>query len=178
MTLEEEQKVLLKIVETWQLSEKPEYRGFRCANCQKYKNEAWYHWIQYGGYKLPLHMCDDTCHQAFLNNTIQVDEKKRQNIDRQTFGTSYTYNPEAMQQFREIVSAWPEHKEPELKSFTCDACQKELDIDATDGMRKGYHAWWSYVAEGSEEGTKMDDGITLAELHFHKECAALLGITD
>jgi len=38
-----EHQLLLEIVETWQPSEYPEYRGFRCANCQQYKNQAWYH---------------------------------------------------------------------------------------------------------------------------------------
>ncbi|MBI2021394.1 hypothetical protein HYS93_00740 [Candidatus Daviesbacteria bacterium] len=167
MTLEEEQKVLLKIVETWRLSEKPEYRGFRCANCQQYKNEAWYHWVNTGGYKLPIHMCNDTCEPAFQNNSIQIDERKRQVVNREMFGRSYIYSPEATKRFREIINTWPTNKKPELKAFTCDQCDKELDIDNNDGLRKGYHVWW-----------KMDDGKTLAELHFHKECATLLGITE
>ena len=167
MTLEEEQNILLQIVETWRISEKPEYRGFRCANCQQYKNEAWYHWVNTGNFKLPIHMCNDTCEPAFQNNTIQIDESKRQQTDRDTFGNSYVYSPEAVKRFREIVASWPEYKEPELKAYTCDACNKDLDIDSTDGVRKGYHVWW-----------KMDDGKTLAELHFHKECAKPLGITD
>ena len=167
MTVTEEQELLLLIVETWRLSEKPEYRGFRCANCQQYKNEAWYHWVNTGGYKLPIHMCDDTCEPAFKNNTIQIDQSKRQSVDREEFGKSYQYKPEATKRFAEIVASWPEYKEPELKAYTCDECSKELEVDAVDGSRKGYHVWW-----------KMDDGKTLAELHFHKECAAPLGITE
>jgi len=27
-------KTLLRIVKTWNIKEKPEYRGFRCASCQ------------------------------------------------------------------------------------------------------------------------------------------------
>lgn len=167
MTLKEEQKILLKIVETWRLSEKPEYRGFRCAHCQQYKNEAWYHWVNRGDYKLPIHLCNDTCEPAFQNNSIQIDETKRQSVDRETFGSSYKYSENAIKRFKEIVASWPEYKEPELKAFTCDDCGKNLDIDNTDGLRKGYHAWW-----------KMDDGKTLLELHFHKDCAAPLGITE
>lgn len=166
MSQDKEQNILLQIVKTWRLSEKPEYRGFRCANCQQYKNEAWYHWVNTGGYKLPIHMCNDTCEPAFQNNTIQIDEAKIQKVDRETFGNSYIYTPGAVKRFKEIVSSWPEYKEPELKAYTCDQCNKELDIDPTDEVRKGYHVWW-----------KMGDGKTLAELHFHKNCATLLGIT-
>ncbi len=167
MTIQAEQKVLLSIVETWRLSETPEYRGFRCANCQEYKNEAWYHWVHTGGYKLPIHMCNDTCEPAFKNKSIQVDQSKREQVNREVFGNTYHYTAEATKRFREIVASWPEYKEPELKSYSCDECNKDLDIDPTDGIRKGYHVWW-----------KMDDGTTLAELHFHKTCAGLLGITD
>ncbi len=167
MNLDEEQKSLLSIVETWRISEKPEYRGFRCANCQLYKNEAWYHWVNTGGYMLPIHMCNDTCEPSFKNNSIQIDEAKRQHVDRTAFGSSYTYTNAAIKKFREIVASWPEYKEPELKAYTCDQCGLELEIDSEDGLRKGYHVWW-----------KMDDGKTLAELHFHKDCAAPLGIID
>ncbi len=85
----------------------------------------------------------------------------------ESFGTSYHYTPKAIKRFREIVSSWPEYKKPELKTFTCDECEKELKIDKDDRIRKGFHVWW-----------KMDDGKTLAELHFHKEGAAPLGITE
>jgi len=50
-------KTLLKIVKTWNLSKKPEYRGFRCANCQKYMRKAWHYWLNEGGYKTPVHFC-------------------------------------------------------------------------------------------------------------------------
>lgn len=166
MTFDEEQRVLLSIVETWRLSEKPEYRGFRCANCQQYKNEAWYHWVNTGGYRLPIHMCDDTCEKAFRSHSIIIDESKRLQVNREDFGQTYSYTPEAIQKFRQIVGTWPEYKEPVLQAYTCDLCNLELTIDAADGQRKGYHVWW-----------KMDDGKTLAELHSHRECAASLGIT-
>ncbi len=167
MTLEEEQKVLLSIVETWRLSEKPEYQGFRCANCQQYRNEVWYYWVNTGGYKLPIHICNETCEPSFRNNSIQIDKLMRQQVDREAFGNSYSYTENAVKRFKEIVASWPEYKEPELKAYTCDACNKKLDIDTTDGVRKGYHVW-----------CKMDDNNTLAELHFHKECAAPLGISE
>lgn len=159
-----EHSVLLEIVLTWKISETPEYRGFRCANCQQYKNEAWYHWVATGDYKLPIHLCNDSCETALRENTIKIDKKKKQVVNRASFGKTYTYSPLATSKFREIVSSWPEYRELELKVFTCDLCEKDLEID-TDGVRKGYHVWW-----------KMDDEKTLAELHFHKICASSLGI--
>lgn len=39
----DKQELLLKIVKTWSLNQNPEYRGFRCANCQEYIKKAWYH---------------------------------------------------------------------------------------------------------------------------------------
>ena len=164
MKKEQEQKTLLKIVETWRPSEQPEYRGFRCANCQEYKNEAWYHWVNSGGYKLPVHMCKEICEPAFQSGSIRIDESKRAAVDQENFGNSFRFSKKATERFKEIVASWPEYKEPELKTYTCDDCTKELDID-TDGIRKGYHVWW-----------KMPDGKTLAELHFHKTCANALDI--
>lgn len=164
-TISREQELLLQIVQTWRPSEKPEYRGFRCANCQQYKNEAWYHWLSTGEYKLPVHICNDTCELNFISGRIQIDATKIQQVDRNNFGNSFLYKPETISEFEEIVSSWPDYKEPQLKIFSCDECQKDLDIDSLDGQRKGYHVWW-----------KMPDRQTLAELHFHKECANKLGI--
>jgi len=165
VTIEEEQRLLLQIVQTWRLTEKPEYRGFRCASCQQYRNEAWCHWLNSGGYKLPVHMCNDTCEPAFQDSSIQIDLKKRLTVDRKAFGNLYIYSPDTIKRFGEIVKSWPVHKKSEFKAFTCDECNKVLDVDNEDGLRKGYHVWW-----------KMDDGKTLAELHYHKQCAARLGI--
>ena len=165
---EKEQEVLLKIVETWRPSEKPEYRGFRCANCQEYKNEAWYHWVNAGGYRLPIHMCNDMCEPQFQAGTIRIDESKQARVDREQFGNGHQYTEQAEKRFREIVESWPEYKAPELKAYVCDDCGKELDMETLpDGstQRQGYHAWW-----------KMDDGQTLAELHFHKDCGRQLGM--
>jgi hypothetical protein len=162
-----EQDLLLQIVETWRPSEKPEYRGFRCANCQAYKNEAWYHWLDTNGYRLPVHLCNDTCESAFQNETIQIDSAKRQPIDRKTFGNNYEYSKETQNRLAEIIKSWPENAVPELKAFSCDRCGNDLEIDLIDEQRKGYHVWY-----------KMPDGKTLVELHFHKECGNILDINE
>lgn len=165
---EKEQEILLQVVETWRLSEVPEYRGFKCANCQQFKDQAWYHWVNTGGYKLPIHMCNDTCEPAFIAGNLQIDQGKRAQIDRVAFGSTHSYPEKAVERFRQITSAWPEYKEPELKAFTCDACERDLTIETLSDnskQRQGYHVWW-----------KMDDGFTLAELHFHRDCGHRLGL--
>lgn len=170
MDKQKEQKILLQIVETWRLSEYPTYRGFRCANCQQYKNESWYHWLnsgdEFGNYRLPVHMCNDTCEPKFQAGTIIISgEATPLKVDRNTFGNEYKFTDSAKKRFLEIISSWPEYKKPELKAFTCDECGKDLEIDPSDGVRKGYHVWW-----------KMPDGKTLTELHFHRDCGHNLGI--
>lgn len=162
-----EQDLLFQIVETWHPSEKPEYRGFRCANCQQYKNEAWYHWLNTNGYRLPLHLCNNTCELSFQNETIQIDSSKRQSINRTLFGSNYEYPKETQDRFAEITNSWTQNVVPVLKAFICDDCGSDLDIDPIDGQRKGYHVWY-----------KMPDGQTLTELHFHKECGNKLGIKE
>ncbi len=163
---EKEQEILLSIVETWNPSQTPEYRGFKCANCQKFKNEAWYHWVNTGGYRLPIHMCNDTCEPAFRAGQIKIDDSRRNIVDRNKFGLPY---PEkAVERFKEIVSSWPEYEDPQLKEFTCDNCSKVLTLEELpDGslQRQGYHVWW-----------KMPDNKTLAEFHFHKNCGDNLEI--
>lgn len=165
MNEQEEQKLLLQIIKAWRLSEQPEYRGFRCGNCQQYKNQAWYHWLNSGNYKLPVHLCDDKCEQLFQSEQIKIDQAKRTGVDRNSFGKKYKYNRRAIERFRKIVTAWSKHKEPELKAFFCDECGRDLEIDPVDGQRKGFHVWW-----------KIPNRKTLTELHLHKECANRLGI--
>ena len=159
----EEQEVLLSIVKTWNISEAPEYRGFRCANCQQYKNEAWYHWVNSDNFLLPIHLCDDTCELLLENNALQIHTAKQHETERETFGKKYPYSSESIETFQKIISSWNKTEERVLKAFTCDLCNKELDIDSSDGVRKGWHVWWS------------NNGI-LTELHFHNNCASPLQI--
>lgn len=167
MNSPEAQKKLLEIVETWRINEIPEYRGFRCANCQQYKNQAWYHWLNSNDYKLPVHMCNEKCEKEFQAGAIITDPQKRVKVNRNAFQKNSYFKPDAIKRFGEIVASWSEYKEPQLKAFSCDECGQDLDIDATDGQRKGFHIWW-----------KMPDGKTLTELHFHKKCAKRLGINN
>jgi len=65
-----EQKTLLRIVKTWTINQKPEYRGFRCANCQKYIRKAWHYWLEQGGYRTPVHFCN-VCDGKFKSLKIK-----------------------------------------------------------------------------------------------------------
>ena len=96
--------------------------------------------------------------KAFRNKQIIIDESKLNHFDRNTFGNIHTYPQNTLRRFKEIVDSWVDQS-PELKTFTCDECGKNLDIDLQDGKRKGFHVWW-----------KMPDEKTLVELHFHKAC--------
>lgn len=58
----DEQKILLKIVKTWKITLTPEYRGFRCADCQRYLHKAFHHQLNYGGFNTPVHFCKN-CHK-------------------------------------------------------------------------------------------------------------------
>lgn len=144
------QKILLEIVKTWNLSEKPEYRSFRCANCQKYINKAWYHWLTSGNYITPVHFCDK-CEKDFLYSKIIIN-KPEINIDRNKFGLKFS--EEINKKIRKIVKNWNTNQH-EYKAFTCDDCEKE--------MIKAYHVWFN-----------MDK--TLVEVHFCKECGDKLKI--
>ena len=155
MNKTEEQGLLLKIIGTWVINEIPEYRAFKCANCQNYINKARYHWINSNGFRLPLHLCQQ-CELKLQQNKVVVKE----NNTIQNFNNSYQLSDVVRKHFEEIIDKWPVSNTPELKEFTCDECLKTLNVDKDDNQRKGYHIWY-----------KMEDGNTLAELHFHRHCS-------
>lgn len=49
-------KRILRIVRKWN-AKKPEYRTFRCGNCQKTMRKAWHVWLYDGGFKTEVHFC-------------------------------------------------------------------------------------------------------------------------
>jgi hypothetical protein len=52
-----DQDKVLGMVRKWDISTKPEYRGFRCAMCQRYMRKAWHVWLNHGGFRLEVHFC-------------------------------------------------------------------------------------------------------------------------
>ncbi len=170
-----EPATLLAIVRGWHPSATPEYRGFRCAACQRQINAAWYHWLQSAEYFLPVHLCDERCEALFRAGTL-LPAPADKNVggtlptpEHQPLNNADLYSAAATQRFREIVTGWRAvPTTPVLRAFTCDACGGELRVEpGPDGspQRQGYHVWW-----------EMEPEHTRVELHFHRECGHALGI--
>ena len=51
------EKEILRIVRLWRIKRTPEYRGFRCAKCQRVMRKAWHVWLRDGGFKVEVHFC-------------------------------------------------------------------------------------------------------------------------
>jgi len=146
-------KTLLKIVKTWNLSKKPEYRGFRCANCQKYMRKVYYYWLDGSGYLTPVHFCKE-CQKKFESSEIQIT-KPRLPVNRKTFGLDF--GEEIIQMGRNIIKKWKIKAKPKYKIFTCDNCGKN--------MYKAYHTW-------------LNIKNRLVEIHFCKKCGDKLKLVD
>lgn len=143
------ENILLKIIQTWNLSLWPEYRGFRCANCQKYMNKAWYHWLDNGGYRTPVHFCKN-CERDFRTAKIEV-KKPQIKVDRAKF------DPKLPRRIRtrigKIADRWNTAARPIYKMFVCDECDRK--------MTKAWHVWANLKG-------------LLVETHFCKECGKRL----
>ena len=139
------QDALLCIVQTWNLNPKPEYRGFRCANCQRYIHRSWHHWLNSKGYKTPVHLCQD-CEKISRKGNLEIPTTRRP-VVKSRFSSNLP--PKAMQRLGSIVRSWKIASRAVHKSFTCDQCRASL--------RKAYHVWASI------------DG-NLIETHFCKRC--------
>ncbi len=145
------QQTLLKIVQSWQINERPEYRGFRCAYCQRYILKAWHHWLTEGEYITPVHFCN-TCEIHLKSSNGEVDKVKKE-IDRTRFRLEYPKGIE--KELTEIVTTWNTDPKPVYKVFTCDCCQEKL--------HNAYHVWLTIHR-------------TLVEVHLCKICGSKLGI--
>jgi len=144
------QKTLLQIVKTWNINPGPEYRGFRCANCQKTIRKAWYHWLATVGYKTPVHFCNE-CEKKFKLNKIKV-KKPILKVNKSKF----IQFPENINlKLQKAVRKWNTKSKPIYKIFTCDNCGKK--------MFKAYHIWFN--SKG-----------TLIEVHFCRQCGDKIGI--
>jgi beta-phosphoglucomutase-like phosphatase (HAD superfamily)/RNase P subunit RPR2 len=136
------QEILLKIVKTWDLKPKPEYRGFRCANCQKHMRKAWHYWLARGGYKTPVHFCH-ACQEKLKSNNIRINKAVR--VDKSRF----RFPVDKKQKLIKLSRKWNIKARPVYKMFACDECQKD--------MYKAYHIW-------------LTDKGSLVEVHLCKEC--------
>lgn len=144
---------LLRIVRTWRPSASPEYRGFRCANCQRQMHKAWYHWLGCCGYRTPVHFCA-SCERKFRAGKIETS-KHEVKINRKTFGFKF---PESISKKLRAASArWDTTAKPTYRTFTCDECGRR--------MRKAWHVWFN-------------DRGTLVEAHFCREDGRRIGVAS
>jgi DNA replicative helicase MCM subunit Mcm2 (Cdc46/Mcm family) len=134
------QKTLLRIVKTWDLNPKPEYRGFRCANCQNYMKKAWHHWLLEGGYKTPVHFCNK-CEKDFKAEKTKT-AKPILRVNKSKFT-----RPNA--KLKAVINKLNVKSKSIYKTFVCDNCGRNL--------HKAYHIW---------NILKKD----LVETHLCKQC--------
>jgi len=142
-----DQGKLLAIVETWNLSAEPEFRGFRCANCQEYlSGRAWHYLLHEGCYITPVHFCVK-CKCEFESSA--PIEKQRIHVDRSRFKPLFSQTTEST--LDEISRQWNLACAPVYKDLTCDFCGKPLP-----GVQ-AYHVW-------------RNNAGTLIEYHFDRFC--------
>jgi hypothetical protein len=149
-----DQEILLSIVKNWDINPEPEYRGFRCANCQNYIDKAFYHFLNIENYKTHVHLCVE-CEKLFKENKI---EKKENEISKKNFKTHY---PDLESKFEALISNWVTNSDPALKVFYCDNCGNDLDL--IDGQIRGWHVWY--------------ESEIISELHFCKKCGVEMRIS-
>lgn len=146
------QKILHKIVSSWNKKNIPEYRGFLCGACGKKLHKAWFHYIISHEYKTPVHLCN-TCEKKFERGTLEVaviptelvseSQAKYQEIPDQARLASLS------KRVRNDIVKWWKSAKGIYKTFFCDMCGKNLF--------KAYHVW-------------ARDKKTLIETHFCKTC--------
>jgi RNase P subunit RPR2 len=143
------QDALFRIAQTWNLNLEPEYRGFRCANCQRYIAKAWHHWLSSRGYRNPVHLCQQ-CEAAYKKGEIAVKGPKRP-VLMSRFFKNLSGNVRA--KLKRISRQWHLGERPVYKTFACDQCRKPL--------RKAYHVW-----------AHLDKNLT--ETHLCRHCGKIL----
>ena len=139
--MNQKSKILLKIVKTWKINKKPEYRGFRCAYCQQYMNKAYYYWLDNSEYKTPVHFCR-RCREKLESGQFQ---EIRSCSPLKTPGLEKNFS----QEYLKIIEKWNTRSEPRYKTFICDSCGKN--------MHKAYHIW-------------LNIKNCLVEIHFCRKC--------
>ena len=137
------QDVLFRVVQTWKLNPKPEYRGFRCANCQRYLHKAWHHWVTSGGYRTPVHLCQN-CERLLKQDKLKARGPRRPALKSRFYKN---LSVRVRGQLRNFLGRTLTR--PVYKGFACDKCRT--------GVLKAYHVW-SFL-RGS-----------LNELHLCKRC--------
>ena len=151
------QAKLIAIAETWVLSDRPEFRGFRCADCQQYLiDNAWHYFLREGGYLLAVHFCG-TCRRVFDESGIT--SKPRFSVVRKRFMPRFPAG--TGKALHAISRRWNRDTPPVSKVFTCDRCKEALPM--LGDRRQGWHVWQNQHGR-------------LIEYHFDDACARKIKI--
>lgn len=83
------QKALLNIVKKWNFE--AGYRGFRCADCQKYMHKAWHHYLNWGGFRAPVHFCNNCQKKLGFKDGARYHIFKCDKCKRNMFKTNHIW---------------------------------------------------------------------------------------
>ncbi len=141
-----DQKFLLKIVQTWHIKAKPEFRGFKCGICERVLHKAWYNWLDYHGFKTPVHLCKDCQEKLEIKYPNAKIYKSKIRVD---------LTNKINKTVKEIVKKWKISTRPIYKIFLCDFCKKNI--------YQAYHVW-----------INLDNIVS--EIHFCKKCGDYISL--
>ena len=116
-----DQKILLKIVQTWRIKNKPELRGFKCGNCGRILHKAWHNYLNIGRFKTPVHLCNE-CQAGFNINS------SKSKVDKSKIKVGL-----ADKTMKAIIKSWKTSTKSIRRIFVCDMCGKNI--------YKAYHIW-------------------------------------
>ncbi|MDI6603516.1 MAG: HAD hydrolase-like protein [Patescibacteria group bacterium] len=162
------QKILLRTVQTWDIKKKPEYRGFKCGNCQKYIHKAWHYFLKKGGYRTPVHFCN-------LCKT-KISTLKNKGIYR-----TFTCDNCGGKMFK-AWHVWTKKKKVLSEAHFCKKCGEKLginkeikgiiyDLDGTIISTKKLHeAAWLYA--GRKFDIPISKRMLLSQSGISNEAAA------
>lgn len=120
-----EQEFLLKIVQTWHIKNKPAFRGFKCGNCGKILHKAWHNWLNSGGFKTPVHLCNKCQYGLEIKSPrVKIDRIKIKIWSRVD-----------IKLIKKIITNWRIDYKPIYKRFVCDLCGKNI--------YRAYHLWFN-----------------------------------
>ncbi len=157
-----EQKILLQIVKTWKINLTPEYRGFRCANCQKYIRQAWHYHLRTGGYHTPVHFCN-ACKEKIKPSRVKE-----------------TYKPftcdKCGDKMRQAWHIWQKKNSILSESHFCKKCHTRgiiYDLDGTIiSTIKLHEAGW--LAAGKRFNISVTKAMLIRQTGISNEAAALI----
>lgn len=140
------------VVNTWNISPTPEYRGFRCGACQRELMKAWHHVQKSKKMLCPVHLCDD-CQRMYLKGSGEelVGNRAQGSVPEKTGEYASVLRDMLREAARKIVF----RKTKEMRAFSCDGCGEIV--------KEAWHIW------------DTQDG-RLVEVHMCNQCGSKGGL--